>query len=86
VSTLRRFSNVLSRTINAWENFELTQIYLLSTTGSDALQQSWEGRISDIRNHMSELRSMLTLVTQKLDLFNEMRNGVSVLLFVLKQS
>ena len=79
VSTLRRFRDSLSRTVVAWDGFEERGIDIFETTGSDAFRQRWEGYLEDIRRDFAELKSLQTLLTQKLEHFNGMRDGVSSL-------
>jgi hypothetical protein len=76
VSTLRRFRDTLSRTIDAWKNFESGDLKFFDITGSEEYQQQWYTIISDIQQQVAQLKSLHSLMAQKLELFNSMRDGV----------
>jgi hypothetical protein len=76
VSTIRRLRDSVSRMIEVWETFEREDIHLFEPRGWDALRPKWESLIIDMRGHISELRHYRTLLSQKLDHFNNLRNEV----------
>ncbi|KAF2137333.1 uncharacterized protein K452DRAFT_236025, partial [Aplosporella prunicola CBS 121167] len=76
VSSIRRFRDSLARTISAWDTFGQQKILHLETTGSHALRQKWEEYIESVRSNISELKSLHLILSQKLDLFNSMRDGL----------
>ena len=77
VSTLQHFRDNLARTLVAWDNFVLKGIDYFDMRTGDALQDLWQGYISEISGYISDLRSLHLVLTQKLDLFKEMKDGVS---------
>lgn len=79
VSTLQRFRDSLARTIVAWDNFASGEIDCFNVNSGPALQDLWQGYLAEIRGYVSELRSLQLMLTQKLELFKEMKNGVSKL-------
>ncbi|OCK86435.1 hypothetical protein K432DRAFT_284700 [Lepidopterella palustris CBS 459.81] len=76
VSTLRRFRDSLSRTVDAWSIFEQRDIQTFHVTINDAFRQRCEGHLANVRGNISELQSLQTLISQKLELFNSMRDGL----------
>jgi hypothetical protein len=77
VSTLRRFRNCLQTTMQAWENFERREVGLFDPEGWETLRPKWNGYLSATRSQFDELRTFRSLLEQKLELFNNMRDGVS---------
>jgi hypothetical protein len=77
VTTIRRFRYSLSSTIEAWESFERQGIHTFTLVGLDALRPRWDVYLSSIRGHITELRSYRNFLTEKLELFNGMRDAVS---------
>jgi hypothetical protein len=78
VSTIRRFRDSLTRTIQAWDNFDRENVQMFGLVGLEALRPRWEGYLSQTRENIAELRSYRELLRQKLELFNSMRDGVCI--------
>jgi len=77
VSTLRRFRNTLTKTIDAWDSFERNEILIFNPIGWEALQPRWNGLLAGTRKSVDELRTFRVLLEQKLELFNNMKDSVS---------
>jgi hypothetical protein len=77
VSTLRRFRDTLSRILEAWQYFEQYDLHNFDLGESGVLKSRWEDYISSTRGHIRELRSCHSLLSQKLELFNGMKDSVS---------
>ncbi|KAL9079867.1 MAG: hypothetical protein Q9157_001269 [Trypethelium eluteriae] len=77
VSTLQHFRDSLARTLVAWDNFASAELDQFNLGSGEALQSLWWGYIAEIRGHISSLRSLQLVLTQNLELFKEMKNGVS---------
>ena len=43
----------------------------------ETLRQTWDGYLADMETSLNELRSMRTILRQKIETFDNMRNGVS---------
>lgn len=76
VTSLRKFRDCLTSTIDAWNDFEKNGIQVFGLQGTDGLRPKWDEYHSGIRGHVSEMRTMRLLVAQRLEQFNEMRDGV----------
>lgn len=77
VSALRRFRDCLDRVIGAWTKFEADDVRFFEVNGTADYHDRWANYLHDIRGHVFELESFQTLLSQKLDVFNSMRDGVS---------
>ena len=77
VSCLREFRDNLSSTIRAWDNFESNYINLFEAPKFPKLQDLWLAYIVQIRVSVFRLKDLQALMSQKLDRFNSMRDGVS---------
>ncbi|KAF2234442.1 hypothetical protein EV356DRAFT_466610 [Viridothelium virens] len=77
VSTLQHFRDSLARTLVAWDNFASAELDQFNLGSGEALQSLWWGYIAEIRGHISSLRSLQLVLTQKLELFKEMKNGLT---------
>lgn len=80
VSTLRRFRNTISMTIEAWEILEQRDITTFEPIGFNL--PTWQERIGEVREYVDTLKSYQTLLTQRLDSFNNMRDGVSNIIYL----
>jgi hypothetical protein len=76
IELLRILQNALIRTIEAWERFENGEMeYFYSETHS-TLKELWDKHFADIENAANELRSLRTILKQKIETFDSLRNGV----------
>ncbi|KAF2088867.1 hypothetical protein K490DRAFT_38141, partial [Saccharata proteae CBS 121410] len=78
VSTIRRFRDSLVKTIEAWDSFYGTNLGLFSVDASQELQERWQADVLEIRACVAELNALRIVMAQRLDLFNSMRDGVSI--------
>lgn len=62
--------------MDAWSIFEQRDIQTFHVTINDAFRQRCEGHLANVRGNISELQSLQTLISQKLELFNSMRDGL----------
>lgn len=77
MSTIRRFRDSLARTINAWDSFEAGEIGYLDIHNIPELSEHWDtSYFANIRSDISELRYLHLLLSQKLELFNSLRDGL----------
>ena len=86
VSTIRRFRNALDKTIGAWDNFERNEILIFNPVGWEALQPRWNGFLTMTRKEIDELRAYHALLDQKLELFNNMKDSVSLSDLIVRAS
>ena|SRR6266513_1651792 len=78
VSTIRRFRNALAKTIEAWDRFAHNEILVFNPIGWEALQPHWDSLLTMTRKEIDELRTLHSLLEQKLELFNNMKDSVSL--------
>jgi len=76
-TTLRHFRDSLAATLVAWEDFERDGIQALTLQGCEGLRPKWDEYLSDIRGNISDLRNLRLLLSQRLEFFNTLRDGVS---------
>ena len=77
VNTLRRFRDVLAKSIAAWDNFSLNGISCFEIQDGENLKFDWEELLAAIRGNIAEMMTMHLHLNQKLELFDSMRNAVS---------
>jgi len=77
VTTLRRFRDVLAKSIAAWNNFSLNGISCFEIQDGENIKLDWEELLGDIRGSITEMVAMHLHLNQKLGLFDSMRNAVS---------
>jgi hypothetical protein len=80
VSTIQRFHDCYTRTIQAWEVFERDEIQAFDLQGFDALRDRWRRHLLAINGQIANLRSCTIRLHQHLVLFDGMKAGVSVLI------
>ncbi|KIW63806.1 hypothetical protein PV04_08778 [Phialophora macrospora] len=76
VSCLREFRDILSGSIRAWDNFESNYIRLFETPRVPKLHDFLQEYIVQIRVSVFQLKDLHALMSQKLDKFNSMRDGL----------
>lgn len=79
VSCLREFRDGLRGTIRAWDNFEANYISLFEVPRFPNMQDLWLSYIVQTRASVFQLNDLEALMSQKLDRFNSMRDGVRIL-------
>jgi len=68
----------LAKTVEAWDSFERNEILIFNPIGWEALQPRWNGLLTLTRKAIDELRAFHALLEQKLELFNNMKDSVSL--------
>ena len=74
---LRLLHNTLIRIIESWERFEKGEMQYFQVNDNQTLHTIWEGHLADIETQSNELRSLRTILRQKIETFDNMRNAVS---------
>ena len=77
VDTLRRFRDVLAKGIAAWDSFLLNGINCFELQDENNVKLDWDELLAAIRRSVREMVVMHLHLTQKLELFQSMRNAVS---------
>ena len=75
---LRLLHNALTKTIESWENFEEGEIQYFQVEDKDILRMDWSRYLEGIEKDMAELRLLRTSLHQKIEMFDNKRNGVRV--------
>ena len=78
VDLLRLQCNALVKVIESWERFEDAELQYFLGAEHEALRRIWDGYIAEIDTSANELRSLRTILQQKIKTFNNMRHGVSM--------
>jgi len=79
VDTIRRFRDVLAKSIAAWNSFQLNGISCFELQDRSRLQLDWGELLAVIRGSVTEMQSMHLHLTQKLERFQSMHSAVSQL-------
>ena len=79
VDLLRLQYNALVKVIETWERFEDAELQYFLGIEHETLRYVWDGYIAGIERSANELRSLRTILQQKIETFNNMRHGVSIL-------
>jgi len=75
---LRQFTNLLSKTIKAWETFKGGEIRYFYLPHSDALADtSWGIYLAAIDKDITELQDLRSSLQHQTELFENMTNSVS---------
>jgi hypothetical protein len=77
VDLLRLQHNALIKVIESWERFEDGELQYFLGNEHDILRQIWDGYLADVEKSFNELRTLRTILGQKIETFDNMRNGVS---------
>ncbi|KAL9625601.1 MAG: hypothetical protein Q9160_000314 [Pyrenula sp. 1 TL-2023] len=75
VSLLRRFHDLLLKTIESWDLFVSTELDFFDVD-SEVLRDLWGNYFSRITNDVSELRFMQRSLEQRIQTFDRMKDGV----------
>ena len=76
IEILRLLFNSLVIAIEVWERFENGEVQYFNTDNQETLQKRWFIYITDIERDANELRSLRTMLRQKIEAYDNMRNGV----------
>jgi hypothetical protein len=78
IRVLRQFTNLLSKTITAWETFKDGEIRYFYVPHSDALADvSWGIYLAAIDKDVTELQDLRSSLQHQTELFENMTNSVS---------
>ena len=77
VKVLRLLNNVLTRTVESWECFKCGDIRCFDVDSDARHQSTWPLYMSDIRRDLDELQALRTSLRQKIEMFDNMKSGVS---------
>lgn len=72
---LRRFYDLLLKTIESWDLFASTEVYFFEVD-SDVLRNLWGDYFSSITRDVNELRFMQRSLEQRIQTFDRMKDGV----------
>ncbi|KAH0563237.1 hypothetical protein GP486_002192 [Trichoglossum hirsutum] len=79
VHVLRRLSNMLTKTIDAWECFEKSDIYYFDNREANMFKVPWIKYFDGIKRNINELRFLRRTLYQKMELFDSEKNMVGFL-------
>lgn len=77
VDTLRRFRDTLAKNIAAWDSFAFNGIGYFEIQDEGNLKLDWDELLAAIKGSITEMMMMRLHLSQKLELFDSMRNAVS---------
>ena len=77
IELLRLLHNALVKVIESWESFENGEIRYFDVREQDTLRKVCESSLASIEKDMTELRFLRRSLQQRIDMFDNMRNGVS---------
>ena len=72
---LRLLHNSLVKIIESWEEFASGEVHYLEVN-HDTLRRLWESYLAGIHKDMAELRFLRRLLQQRIEMFDNMKNGV----------
>ncbi|SLM40775.1 hypothetical protein LPUS_11624 [Lasallia pustulata] len=76
VQLLRLLYNALVKTVESWESFEAGEIRFFDLPNDGILQALWNSYLADMEKDMTELRFLCRSVQQRIEMFDNMRNGL----------
>ena len=79
IDLLRLLHNALVITIESWENFESGEILYFEVQEHQALRTTWDAYLATISKDISDLRFLRRLLQQKIEMFDNKKNGASIL-------
>ena len=79
IDLLRLLHNALVITIESWENFESGEIRYFEVQEHQALRMIWDSYLAAISKDISDLRFLRRLLQQKIEMFDNKKNGASIL-------
>ena len=78
IDILRVLHNSLVKIIESWEDFENGEAQYFEVTEFEALRKSWDAYLASIDKNMTKLRFLRRSLQQRIDMFDNKRNGVSI--------
>ena len=79
VELLRVLHNTLVKIIDSWEGFEKGELRYFQTEEPRAFHVLWNKYLAGIEKDLTELRSLRRSLQQMLEMFDNMRDGVSAI-------
>lgn len=76
---LRLLHGSLVRSIESWESFDDGELQYFHVEEQQTLRQSWDIYIAEIEKDINELRSLRRILQQKIETFDNIKDGVSQL-------
>ena len=73
---LRLLHNTLATTIESWESFEDSDLEYFRSEKQRTLRKTWDSYMMRIEEDLKELWSLRRILQQKMEMFDNMRNGV----------
>ncbi|KAL9118593.1 MAG: hypothetical protein Q9187_004859 [Circinaria calcarea] len=73
---LRLLRDALVRSIESWESFDDGELQYFHDEEQQTLRKSWDMYLAEIEKDMSELRSLRRILQQKIETFDNMKDGV----------
>lgn len=77
IELLRLLHNALVKFIESWESFESGEIRYFDVREQDTLRKVCESSLASVEIDMTELRFLRRSLQQRIDMFDNMKNGVS---------
>ena len=78
IDLLRLLHNALVKVVESWESFESGEIRYFDVREQDSLQKVCESSLASVEKDMTELRFLRRSLQQRIEMFDNMRNGVSL--------
>ncbi len=83
IKTLREFTNLLSRTITAWERFFNQETWCFCASDSQQLDlPSWSGYFTAMEKDIRELQDLRSSLQHQTDMLENLINSVGVLALI----
>ena len=76
IELLRLLHNSLVKVIESWESFENGEIQYFEVNEQETHRRGWGSYFAAIEKNMTELRFLRRLLQQRIEMFDNMRNGV----------
>ncbi|MCJ1354429.1 MAG: hypothetical protein MMC33_004417 [Icmadophila ericetorum] len=73
---LRLLHNTLATTIESWESFEDSDLEYFRSEKQRTLRKTWDSYMMRIEEDLKELWSLRRILQQKMEMFDNMRNGL----------
>ena len=77
IELLRLLHNALVKVIESWESFEGGEIHYFDVREQDTLRKVCESSLASVEKDMTELRFLRRSLQQRIEMFDNMRSGVS---------
>lgn len=71
------FHNSLVNLLESWASFQAGEIHYFQVRDNDSLAELWVSYHASIEEDIKELRFLRRSIRQRIEMFDNMRNGVS---------